>query len=168
MSTRVSVNSFVYSVTHVTGEMMSGLKTIILLSGLSLEKIRNNWESVETAIYTWLSSRHLKKVTLEVYDGSTDALVVRWDFDIDYSYGAGEDGALWADHAAIRFAIVKAGAIASTCRYEFKMQAPGGADVSGWGDGSYRSTSGFTQHSVGTTIGANSLASNTSYWRKAS
>jgi Bacterial HORMA domain 2 len=70
MSTRVSVNSFVYSVTHVTGEMMSGLKTIILLSGLSLEKIRNNWESVETAIYTWLTSRHLKKVTLEIYNHS--------------------------------------------------------------------------------------------------
>jgi hypothetical protein len=38
---------------------------------------------------------------------------------------------LWADHAAIRFAIAKAGAIASTCRYEFKIQASGGADVAG-------------------------------------
>jgi hypothetical protein len=168
MSTRVSVNSFVYSVTHVTGEMMSGLKTIILLSGLSLEKIRNNWESVETAIYTWLTSRHLKKVTLEIYNSWTNALVTRWDFDIDYSYADGDDGALWADHAAIRFAIAKAGAVASTCRYEFKMQAPGGAKVAGWEDGSYRSTSGFAQHGIGTTIGANSLASSTSYWRKTS
>jgi hypothetical protein len=43
----------------------------------------------------------------------------------------GDDDMLWADHAAIRFAIAKAGAIASTCRYEFKMQASGGADVAG-------------------------------------
>jgi hypothetical protein len=168
MSTSVSVNTYTHSVTHVTGEMMKGLKLIILLSGLSLDKIRNDWESVERAVYAWLSSRHLQKLTLEVYNGTTSALVTRWDFDIDYTYGAGEEGSLWADHEAIRFAIAKAGVVASTCRYEFKILAPGGADVSGWSAGSYRSTSGFTQHSVGTTVGANSLASTTSYWRKAS
>jgi hypothetical protein len=168
MSTSVSVNTFTHSVTHVTGEMMRGLKLIILLSGLSLDKIRNDWESVERAVYTWLSSRHLQKVTLEVYSGTTDALVTRWDFDIDYTYGAGDEGALWADHEAIRYAIAKAGAIASTCHYEFKILAPGGADVSGWSSGSYRSTSGFSQHSIGNTIGASSIASSTSYWRKAS
>ena len=168
MSTSVSVNTYTHSVTHVTGEMMKGLKLIILLSGLSLDKIRNDWASVERAIYAWLSSRHLQKVTLEVYNGTTNALVTRWDFEIDYTYGAGDEGALWADHEAIRHAIAKAGSVASTCRYEFALQASGGPDVAGWGDGSYRSTSGFTQHSVGTTIGANSLASTTSYWRKAS
>jgi hypothetical protein len=168
MSTSVSVNTFTHSVTHVTGEMMRGLKLIILLSDLSLEKIRNDWESVELAVYTWLSSRHLEKVTLEIYSGTTDALVTRWDFDIDYTYGADDEGALWADPAAIRNAIAKAGAIASTCRYEFKIRAPGGAYVSGWSKGSYRPTTGFTQHSIGNTIGASSIASTTSYWRKAS
>jgi hypothetical protein len=48
-----------------------------------------------------------------------------------YASRVGDDDMLWADHAAIRFAIAKAGAIASTCRYEFKMQASGGADVAG-------------------------------------
>ncbi len=168
MSTSVAVNTFTHSVTHVTAEMMTGLKMIVLLSGLSLDKIRNDWESVETAIYTWLSSRHLQKVTLEVYDGGTNALVTRWDFDIDYTYGTNNDEALWADHQAIRFAIAKAGVIASKCRYEFKILAPGGAFVSGWSAVPYRSTSGFTQHSVGNTIGGSSIASSTSYWRKAS
>src|SRR5262245_22262640 len=114
MSTSVSANTFTHSVTYVTGEMMRGLKLIILLSGLRLDKIRNDWESVESAIYSWLSSRHLQKVTLEVYSGTTDALVTRWDFDINYTYGVDNEGALWADDEAIRHAIAKAGAIAST------------------------------------------------------
>ena len=107
-------------------------------------------------------------MTLEIYNPNSNNLVTRWDFDINYSYSSVDDGALWADPGAIRAAIGKAGSIASTCRYEFKFQAPGGADVPGWGDGKYRSTIGFNQHSLGTTIGANSLASSTSYWRKAS
>jgi hypothetical protein len=87
---------------------------------------------------------------------------------VDYSYGYGDDGSLWADHEAIRHAIAKAGAVPSMCKYEFKLLAPGGAAVIGWGRGSYRSTDGFTQHSLGTTIAGGSLGSSTSYWRKAS
>lgn len=168
MSTHVGVNTYTYSVTYVTGEMMRSLKMIILLSGLSLERLRNSWESVERAINAWLASGHLKKVTIEIYNPTTNALVTRWDFEINYSYSTADDGALWADHEAIRFAIEKAGVVASTCQYEFKMLAPGGADISGWGDGSYRSTAGFNQHGVGTTIGGNILGSSASYWRKAS
>jgi HORMA domain-containing protein len=166
MSTCVSVNTYTYSVIYVTEEMMRSLKDIIQLSGLSLTNILNRWESVENAIHTWLSSKTLEKVTLEVYSATTNKLVVRWDFDIEYSYSSGDDGSLWADADAIRHAIQKAGAFASTCRYEFKLFAPRGSSVAGWGPGSYRSTDGFSRYCVGTTIGANSLASTTSFWRK--
>lgn len=169
MSTGVRVNVFTYSVTHVTGEMMSSLKNIIRWSGLSISNLTNSWESVERAIHTWLSSKHLTKVTLEIYTSKENSLVTRWDFEIDYSYGAGDDGSLWADHEAIKHAILKAGAIAADCKYEFKiLHKPGAPDVIGWGVGSYRSTTGFNQHSIGTTIGAYGLASGTTFWRKAS
>ncbi len=169
MSTHVTVNTYTYSVTFVTGEMLRSLKDIVRLSGLSLDKILNDWSGVERALHTWLGSKHLQKVTMEVYNPTTGALVVRWDIDVDYSYSTGDTGSLWTDPDAIRYAIAKAGAIASTCKYEFLMQlAPGSPTVSGWGDQAYRSTAGFTQHSVGTTIGAGSLASSTSFWRKAS
>ena len=166
MGTNVSVNTYTHTVTYVTEEMIRSLKDIIRWSGLSLTNILDNWESVETAIHTWLSSKTLKQVTLEVYSATTNNLVVRWDFDIEYSYGSSDDGSLWADPDAIRHAIQKAGAVASTCRYEFKLRAPGGSPVPGWGPGTYRSTEGFSRQSVGTTIGADSLASTTSYWRK--
>lgn len=168
MSTIVSVNTYTHSVTYVTGQMMRSLKTILLLSGLSLENLRDSWESVEGAINAWLGSRHLKKVTIEIYNPTTDSLVTRWDFEIDYTYSSADDGALWADPEAIRGAIQKAGAVASTCKYEFKLYAPGRPDYPGWGPGAYRSITGFSQHSVGTTISGSPIASTTSYWRKVS
>lgn len=168
MSSHVSVNTHSYSITHVTGELLRSLKVIILLSGLSLDKLITSWESVERAASTWLRSKTLKQVTLEVFDSRTNELVTRWDFDIDYTYSLGDDGALWADHQAIKHAILKQGAVPSTCKYEFKMRAPGGENVPGWGACGYRSTANFTQHSVGTTIGAYGLGSSASYWRKAS
>jgi hypothetical protein len=168
MSTHVGVNTYTHSVTHVTEEMIRSLKQIIRLSGLSIEGLLNSWESVETGIYTWLSSKHLQRVTLEIFYPGISTLAVRWDFDIHYSYGSDDDGSLWADPDAIRYAIHKCGVVPANCKYEFVIRAPDGAAVSGWGPGSYRSTSGFSQHSVGNTIGANSLGSSTSYWRKAS
>lgn len=167
MSTKVNVNTYTYSVTYVTQQMIKSLKDIVRMSGLSLEKILDDWDSVELALYTWLGSKHLQKVTLEIYNPSNNALVVRWDIDVNYGYSAGDDGSLWTDPDAIKHAIAKAGAVASTCRYEFKMRnATGRPEVPGWGKGAYRSTDGFTQHSVGTTVGAGTLASSTSYWRK--
>lgn len=169
MSTRVSVNTFTHSVTHVTAEMVRSLKNIIRWSGLSTANLLNEWESVERAIHTWLNSRDLEKVTLEIFWPGIGVLVGRWDFEIDYSYAPGDDGSLWVDGDAIRNAIAKCGAIASTCRYEFKiLHKPGAPSVAGWSAGTYRSTAGFVQHSVGTTIGAYGMASNTNYWRKAS
>src|SRR6185295_18382505 len=107
MSTHVAVNTYTHSVTYVTGEMVRSLKQIILLSGLNADLLINSWVSLETAISAWLRSKHLKKVTLEIYTPSTDGLVTRWDFEVNYTYVADDDGSLWADHEAIKNAIKK-------------------------------------------------------------
>lgn len=166
MSTHVAVNTYTHSVTYVTGEMVRSLKQIIRLSGLNADLLMNNWGSLETAISTWIRSKHLTRVTLEIYNPNTNRLVTRWDFEINYSYGTDDDGSLWADHDAIKVALAKAGVIAATCKYEFKILAPGGESVDGWSKGSYRATDGFLQHSLGNTISGNTLGAGTSFWRK--
>ena len=135
MSTHVGVNTFTHSVTHVTEEIIRSLKQIIRASGLSVDGLLNSWPNVENAIHTWLSSRHLQRVTLEIFYPGINTLAVRWDFDISYSYGRDDDGSIWADPDAIRFAILKSGAIPSHCKYEFKILAPGGAAVPQLGAG---------------------------------
>ena len=166
MSSIVKVNTYAHSVTHVTDNILSGLKRIILLSGLSLDKLTQDWKVLEAGISKWLTTKHLETVTLEVYTGSS-TLVGRWDFDISYTYTTGDDGDLWADVDAIKMAIKKVGALPSSCSYRvIANNKKGRPDVAGWSATEYLSTDGFTKRPIGTTIGATHLGAGTSYWSK--
>lgn len=167
MSTTVSVNTYTHSVTYVTDKMLNSLRYIITQVGLDPSKFLDDWASTERAASTWLNSRHLRKVVLEIYNASTGSLITRWDFGIDYDYGSSSDGSMWVDTDAIRFAIIKCGVIPSSCSYRILMDnAPGRPDVPGWGSTSYKSTDGFVHQNIGTTIGTHAIGTNTGYWRK--
>lgn len=164
MSTYTVSITYTHTVTHVTTKMLLTLKDIIREIGLDPTRFTDSWDTYERAISTWLASRHLEKVTLEVYDPKTDVLVTRWDMDVVYASVG--DGALWVDTAAVRYAIAKAGVVPSTCRYNLILTAPGGAGVSGWGDCYFRSTAGFNRYAVGATVGGNGLSAQTAYWSR--
>jgi hypothetical protein len=166
MSTAVSVNTHAHTVTYVATKMMMSLKELIRLVGLDPSKLTAEWKIVEEGIATWLGSQHLRQVALEIFSSSTDKLVTRWDIDVNYGYGG--DGSFWTDTAALRYAIAKAGELPSGCSYRVMVNtAPGAATVSGWSSSSYRSTDGMSRYGVGATIGADGIAAETSYWRKA-
>lgn len=165
MSTFTVAITYAHTVTHVSTKMLLTIKEIIREIGLDPGQFTDDWNTNERALSTWLSSRHLERVTLEVYSPRTGALVTRWDLDVLYSTVG--DGALWVDTDAIRYSIAKAGLVPSSCRYELKMTtAPGRPDVSGWGSCEFRSTEGFRRYAVGATIGGNGLTAQTSYWRQ--
>lgn len=164
MSTFTVSTTYTHSVTHVAIKMLLTIKEIIREIGLDPAQFVRDWESYELAISTWLASRHLKRVVLEVYNPTTDQPVQRWDLDVDYTT-VGE-GSLWIDTAAVRYAIAKAGLVASTCRYELKLSAPGGPYVPGWGPSELRSTEGFRRYGVGATIGGTGVTTQTSYWSR--
>jgi hypothetical protein len=162
MSTSTFTVSYTHTVTYVTAKMLLLLKEIIREIGLDPSHLTHDWGTYEAGMSTWLTSRHLQKVTLEVYDPTNDKLVTRWDLDVEYS--ATGDGALWVDTAAIRYQILKAGLVPSSCKYQIKLLSPGGRDVPGWHTGSFRSTQGFNRYCIGTTIGGNGLSTQASYW----
>lgn len=165
MSTSTFVISYVHTVTYVTAKLLLTLKEIIREIGLSPSNFVNDWDSIERAITTWLASRHLERVTLEVYDPRNDALVTRWDIDVTYA-SVGE-GALWVDTAAIRYAIIKAGVVPSTCHYEIKVKnKPGRPNVDGWRPCDFRSTGNFKRYALGATVGGNGLSAQTAYWSR--
>lgn len=166
-TTFVSVNTYTYSVAYVTDQILISLKRIIMWSGLNPSKLVDGWRLLDVGIRTWLSGRHLEAIVLEVYDPKTTALAGRWDFDIRYGYSSDDEGTFWVDTDAIRHAIKKCGLIPSQCSYRIVATTrPGSPDVPGWVTTTLRSTNGFVRHSVGTTIGANPLASGVSYWRR--
>jgi hypothetical protein len=165
MSTSTFVISYAYTVTYVTTKMLLVLKEIIREIGLDPSRFTNDFDTYEDAVSTWISSRHLQRVTLEVYDPRTDGLVTRWDIDVMYST-IGE-GRLWVDTAAVRYAIAKAGVAPSSCSYDIKLKnAPGRPDVPGWGPCGFRSTDGLRRYSVGATVGGNGLHAQTAYWSR--
>jgi hypothetical protein len=162
MSTSTFTISYTHTVTYVTAKMLLLLKEIIREIGLNPSTLTNDWASYEAAISTWLASRHLQRVTLEVYDATNDSLVTRWDLDVEYA--ASGDGTLWVDTEAIRYQIVKAGLVPSSCKYQIKLMSPGGREVSGWGTVPFRSTQGFNRYGIGATIGGNGISTQAAYW----
>lgn len=165
MSTFVSVNTYTHSVTYVTDKMLTSLKDIIRLSGLSPEKLVNEWEVLDRGIRTWLSTQDLEQVHLEVFNPSTGNLVGRWDFELYYGFSG--DGEFWIDTEAIKFHIIKAGQWPGTCEYRIVLTTKlGRPDVGGWVRATMLSTAGFVKQSIGTTIDGSGLSAGTGYWRK--
>jgi hypothetical protein len=168
-TTIVSVNTYTHSVAFVTDKMLSSIKRLILWSGLTPDKIIGNWVTLERGLRTWLESRHLTRVVLEIFNPKTEALIGRWDFDICYSYGNEDDGAFWMDSDAIKNAIKKCSLDPKDCSYRVVVSTKTGSpDVLGWASTTLRSTAGFERYCIGTTIGAGQLASGVAYWRRTS
>ena len=163
--TSVAVYSYTHSVTYVADNILKSFKDIIRLSGLDPTNLVQDWDSKMLALKTWLSSGHLEKVVLEVFDPTTDKLVGRWDIDV--VYGAAGDGSFWTDTDQIKYHIRKAGLWPSQVAYRLLIHNKSGRPaVRGWGPAEYRSTEGFTRHSLGSTIEHNGLGGSAAYWRK--
>jgi hypothetical protein len=164
MSTFVVVNTYTHSVTYVTDKMLMSLKEIIRCSGLSPEKFVADWKVLQRGISTWLNSRDLKRVILEVYNPRTDALIGRWDFDL--LYGSTGNNDMWVNTDDIKYHILKAGQLPFACDYRIVLTTkPGRPSVDGWSAATLRSTDGFVRQSLGTTIDGKGLKSGTAYWR---
>lgn len=165
MTTHVGVLTFTHAVTYVTDKLLKSLQLIVRESGLDPGKISKEWSVLEAGIRTWLQSHHLERVVLEVYDPQSTDLVGRWDFDINYEQAG--DGHLALDADQVKYTIQKSGRWPSKCDYRIvTMTKPGRADVAGWSPTTLRSTEGFTQHSIGTTIDGSDITTGTSYWKK--
>ena len=157
--------TYTHSVTYVSEKILLCLKEIVREIGLNPSRLSEDWEVLQKGISTWLESRHLARVHLEIYDPNGSKLVRRWDFDIEYDY-PGSDS-FWADTADIRYHLQKAGFVPDRCEYRvIASTREGSPDVPGWSSCTFLSTDSLSQHSIGTTIfGNNGLASKTAYWR---
>lgn len=166
--TVTSTYSYTHSVTYVADNILKSLKDIIRLSGLDPANFADDWEVNRRGIAAWLESRHLESVMLEIYDPRTDALLFRWDIEIQYQWSGSGDGSFWTDTEQLRYAIRKAGLAPNQARYRLLTHTKAGRpDVEGWSRATGRSTEGMVRQSLGTTVEHQGLGGNTTYWRKA-
>lgn len=163
--TSVVVNTYSHSVTYVADNILKSIKDIILLSGLDPGAFVGDWQSNLQAMQTWLNSRVLLGVKLEIYNPKTNELIVRWDIDVVYAWSGG-DGEFWTDTEQLRYAIRKVGLASSEVKYSVTLSVkPGTPDLPGWSDATMRSTQGMVRQSLGTTVEHSGLGASTSYWR---
>lgn len=162
----VAVYSYTQSVTYVADNILKSLKDIILHSGLDPTKLAGDWTVLLGGISTWIDSKHLKSVSLEIFDPATDALITRWDISMSYTWDVSA-GTFWTDTEQLKYAIKKAGLMPSQASYRvFVSNKPGRPAVDGWSNCTARSTDGMVRQSLGTTVDHGGLAANASYWRK--
>jgi len=166
MSTFVVVNTYTHSVTYVTDNILRSLQDIVRLSGLDPGNIADEWNTLERGIKTWMESKHLEKIVLEVFNPKTDALIGRWDIEIVYDW-SGDGGRFWVDTEQIKTAIRKAGVWPSESQYRIVCtNRDGRPEVVGWSSTALRSTAGMVKQSLGTTIEHSGLGAGASYYRK--
>jgi hypothetical protein len=163
----VAVYSYTQSVTYVADNILKSLKDIILLSGLDPAKLVGEWNVLLRGISSWIESKHLEMVTLEIYNPITNAPITRWDVSVSYTWDISA-GTFWTDTDQLRYAIKKAGLVPSEATFRVVViNKLGRPDVSGWGNCSLLPTEGMVRQSLGATIEHNGLGANTAYWRKA-
>lgn len=166
MTVIVSVRSYTHSVTYVTDNVLRSLKDVIRLSGLDPAKLATQWTILEAGISTWIESQHLQRIVLEVFDSRNDRLLGLWKVEISYAWSNG-DGEFWTDTEAIRFAIRKAGVLPQQAEYDIKVTTKvGRPTVAGWMPTTLRSTSGFVEQRIGTTVEGSGLSGGFSYYRR--
>ena len=164
MSTFVAVNTYTHSVIYVTDNILRSLQDIVRLSGLDPTQIADDWTALERGIKTWIESKHLETIVLEVYNPSTDALIGRWDIDIAYEWSGDGGGRFWVDTEQIKIAIKKAGIWPGSSKYSIICRTKSGRpDVDGWSSRPFRATAGMVKQSLGTTIEHSGLGAGTSY-----
>jgi len=168
MSTTVAVNTYAHTATYIAGKILLTLKEIVRESGLDPAQLGTSWKSLEEAAAFYLRAQQLRSLTLEVYPASLPAsLAGRWDLELTYSTGGGDDGSFGTDTTLIRYSIAKAGLQPQNCGYRFVMSvAPGSPDFPGWGPTKFLSTDNFTRYSVGSQIGAPGAKVEAVYWVK--
>ncbi len=162
----VAVYSYTQSVVYVADNMLKSLKDIIRLSGLDPARLAGDWAVLLRGISTWIESRHLETVTLEIFDPTTDALIKRWDIAVVYTWDISA-GTFWTDTEQLKLAIKKAGLSPSQADYRVVVSRYAGySQVDGWSNCTLRSTNGMVRQSLGTTVEHNGLSANAAYWRR--
>jgi len=162
----VAVYSYTQSVVYVADNMLKSMKDIIRLSGLDPAKLVGDWALLLRGISTWIESKHLETVTLEIFNPKTDILVTRWDIAVVYTWDISA-GTFWTDTDQLKFAMKKAGLCTSEADYRIVVHNKDGRpNVDGWSNCTLRSTDGMVRQSVGTTVEHNGLSANAAYWRR--
>lgn len=165
MSTHTFTYTRTHSITFLADSMRNVLREVIRESGLSPEKLVDDWELIARGIRAWIESGHLEKVVIEFFRLGSTSANARWDFPITHS-GSGVDDDMWLDKAYLRQIIAKSAKPSPNDAYRILLHnKPGWPKVDGFSSYEYLSTGGLSPYSAGTVVATTHLTASATYWR---
>jgi hypothetical protein len=169
MATQVCTYARSFALTHsivfLSDNLRNTLREVIRESGISLNKLIQDWERIERGIQTWLRSGHLNNMIVEFYWLGSAVVSARWEFPISYS-GSGVDDDMWLDKNYLRQLIAKSSRPSLDCTYRIILSTDAGAPhVAGFVPCSLLSTGQLSARQAGTVIATGHLTAGATYWR---
>ena len=122
-------------------------------------------QTLHNGLSTWLNSRHLETVYLEINDEFGRC----WSFsELNIQYlASGQTNAFYDDLEAARYEAAKLGSPPSRCSYRIVVHnKPGAAIVSGWSSGALPGTAGMERRRVGGAVGSPDIGASLTIWRR--
>lgn len=165
MSTHTFAYTRAHSITFLADSMRNVLREVIRESGLSPEKLMDDWDLIARGIRAWIESGHLEKIVIEFFHPGSASANARWDFPITHS-GSGVDDDMWLDKAYLRQIIAKSARPSPNDAYRILLHnKPGRPEVNGFISCEYLSTDGLSAYSAGTVVATTHLTAAATYWR---
>lgn len=154
-----------HSIVFLSDNLRNTLREVIRESGISPDKLAQDWGTIERGIRAWLVSGHLSNIVIEFYKPGASTASARWEFPIGYA-GAGVYDDMWLDKNYLRQLIAKSARPATDCSYRVILCTRNGAPyVGGFIDCSFLSTGQLAARQAGTVIGTGHLTAGVTYWR---
>lgn len=88
---RVGVKTWAKATNYVATEIFRVWFIIIQQRGLANTDLLQKKEILNNGLFTWLTTRYLKRAILEIYEPSSSEAVERWDMEFAYADPRAED-----------------------------------------------------------------------------
>lgn len=163
----IGVNIAVYPVTYVSNEVLNFLIRIIDRRGLNLDYINVHKNTLVDGLFTWLSTRHLEKLILEIYDSSTDKVLERFDMCFEYSavVPTTSDSIFESNLKKLEDFLEKLPKLSSNSNYRvIVILSEGAPEVPGWSPTSLRPVDHLKNLKLGGLIKADYIGVAMEYW----
>jgi hypothetical protein len=163
----IGVNIAVYPVTYVSNEILNSLIRIVDKRGLGLDYINQNKNTIADGLFTWLGTRHLEKVVLEIYDSDKNGVLERFDMCFEYSavVPSTSDSIFETNLKKLEDFLGRLPNLPADANYRVVVVLGDGApDVPGWSPTSLRSVDHLKNQKLGGFIRADYIGAAMEYW----
>ena len=166
VQTSVGVRVWATSTIFAATELQRTQLEIVGLRDLDSRYMTSNLDLISRGYHTWITTRHLKRSMIEIYDPQTDNAVERWDLCFDYdTSGTGDPRQFKTEMDKLKAFASKLRKLPPGCTYRIVVELEEGApQVQGWEYTTLRSVDHLKKNALGGHIDTAKIKVGMEYW----